>query len=369
MLPRHPLRDRFVTRLDEHLRRDLAVPEGARLRPAFSAGPDSTALVAALAALAPVRGFRVEAVHVHHGLQRQADAWAEQARATAERLGVGFRLLAWEGTPGAGESEEAAARRARYGLLERSMDAGDWVMTAHHADDQAETVLLYLTRGAGLDGLSGIERRRAFGAGWLARPLLPFRRAELAAWVEGLGLATVSDPGNRDPRFARARVRDRLLPCLAEAMGGEVSASVARSADLLQDAREVLEGAVEERLAALWRAGAPPALAAAGLAALPAGEGRLVLRAALRRAGQAPPAREALDRALRLAARDEAAGRIEWQGGGAERRGGWLWLTEAALPAADGDSILAGEGGTAGDRGTAPEQGPRAGERGQRDGE
>jgi len=326
MLPRHPLRDRFLTRLDEHLRRDLAVPAGARLRVAFSGGVDSTALLAGLAALAPVRGFAVTAAHVHHGLQGEADAWAEAARRTAAALGVAIEVLPWSGAPETGESEEAAARRARYRLLEAALVPGDWLMTAHQADDQAETVLLYLARGAGLDGLSGIQRRRPCGPGWLARPLLPFRRAELNDFLGRCRLPAVQDPTNRDPRFARARVRGRLLPCLTEAMGAQVSPAVARSADLLQDAREVLEAGVAARLAGLWQPGPPPALDAAGLAALGAAEGRLVLREALRRAGQAPPARDQLEQARALAGRTEAAGGVAWTGGGVRRQGPLLIL-------------------------------------------
>ena len=139
------------------------LPAEARLRVAFSGGLDSTALVAALAALAPVRGFDVRAVHVHHGLQGQADEWVAATRQTAADLGVAFQVRHWEGAPAAGDSEEAAARAARYRLLEAEVAAGDWLMTAHQADDQAETVLLFLARGAGLDGLTGIEARRAFG--------------------------------------------------------------------------------------------------------------------------------------------------------------------------------------------------------------
>jgi tRNA(Ile)-lysidine synthase len=334
-LPRHPLRDRFLTRLDEHLRHGLAVSEGARLCVAFSGGGDSTAALAALAALAPVRGFRVEALHVHHGLQADADRWQAAAAATAEALGVALRVRQWHGQPETGESEEAAARRARYALLAAELGPDDRLVTAHHADDQAETVLLYLARGAGLDGLSGIARQRALGAGCLIRPLLPFRRAELTAFREACGLTAVSDPSNADPRFARARVRHRLLPCLGEAMGEAVSPAVARSADLLQDARAVLENAVAGRLDALWQAGSPPALAAADLAALDPAEGRLVLREALRRSGQGLPARDQLERARRLAARTEAAGRVDWPGGGVRRAGAWLVLDPGDL-AGDG---------------------------------
>lgn len=325
-LPRHPLRDRFLARLDEHLRRDLRVPGGARLRVAFSGGTDSTALLASLAALAPIRGYAVEAAHVHHGLQSEAEDWVAACRDTCDRLGVPLQVLHWRTGSAPGESEEAAARKARYALLEQVQGPGDWLLTAHQADDQAETVLLFLARGAGLDGLSGIQAVRPFGAGTLARPLLGTRRATLAQVVARWGLTAVSDPSNRDPARARVRARFRVLPCLAEAMGDEVPEAVARSAGHLQDAREVAAAAVEARLAELWHSGDPPGLTASGLAALSPGEGRMVLRESLRRTGLAPPTRDDLERARRLAGREEASGAVAWPGGGVRRRGEMLLL-------------------------------------------
>ncbi|MFP4559813.1 MAG: tRNA lysidine(34) synthetase TilS [Thiohalorhabdus sp.] len=339
MLPKHPLRDRFLTRLDAHLRRDLAVPEGASLRVAFSGGTDSTALLAAVAALAPVRGYRVAAVHVHHGMAADADAWAATCAATCERLGIPLEQRRWEGAVSPGESPEAAARAGRYALFEDALAPGEWLLTAHQADDQAETVLLFLARGAGLDGLAGIQRKRPFGSGWLARPLLPFTRIELEGFVAGLGLSIVADPTNRDPRLARARVRHRLLPCLEEVMGAGVAGAVTRSADLLQDARAVVEEAVAEHLGRVRPDPDRPAeLQAPALADLGPPLARHVLRAALREAALPLPERAVLEQVRDLAAADRAAGSVAWDGGAAHRSGTRLLLTaepgpqEAATP-------------------------------------
>jgi len=318
------------------LRRDLRVPGGARLRVAFSGGTDSTALLASLAALAPIRGYTVEAAHIQHGLQSEAEEWVAACRETCDRLGVSLQVLYWRVGSAAGESEEAAARKARYELLEQVQGPGDWLLTAHQADDQAETVLLFLARGAGLDGLSGIQTVRSFGPGTLARPLLGIRRATLTERIQRWGLSPISDPSNRDPARARARARYRVLPCLAEAMGEGVPEAVARSAGHLQDAREVVASAVAGRLADLWRPGNPPGLTAAGLAELGPGEGRMVLREALRRTGQAPPSRDDLERARRLAGRAEASGRVAWPGGGVRRCGGMLLLGSEATTGDEG---------------------------------
>lgn len=323
MLPERPLRDGFLNQLDSHLRRELALPSGARLCVAYSGGTDSTALLAAVAALAPIRGYTVRAVHVHHGLCPEADAWEAVCRRNCAAMGVPLETLTWTDRVASGESEEAAARRGRYDLLGTALAAGEWLLTAHQADDQAETVLLFLARGAGLDGVAGIEAKRSFAAGLLARPLLPFLRTELAAFVARCGLETVADPTNGDPRFARPRVRHALLPCLTEAMGGETVASVARSADLLQDARLVVEEVVEARLADVELA--PGVLSAPALAAESPPRGRFVLREALRRTGLPLPDRDALERARALAG-SPSDGRVEWGGARVRRRGERLLL-------------------------------------------
>jgi tRNA(Ile)-lysidine synthase len=331
MLPERPLRDGFLNQLDAHLRGELALPPGARLCVAYSGGTDSTALLAAVAALAPIRGYGVRAIHVHHGLQPEADAWEGVCRRNCTALEVSLQRLRWTEGVGPGESEEAAARRGRYELLASALVPGEWLLTAHQADDQAETLLLFLARGAGLDGLAGIEPKRSFGEGHLARPLLPFRRTELAAFVARCGLETVTDPTNSDPRFARPRVRHSLLPCLTQAMGEGAVASAARSAGLLQDARQVVEDVVTDRLAEMESV--PGMLSAAHLAAEPPARGRLVLREALRRRGLPRPDRASLERARALA-EGSAEGSVAWPGARVRRSGDRLLLTpeEGKLP-------------------------------------
>src|SRR5437763_11884254 len=205
---------------------DFFRTSGAPLAPgdgvvvAFSGGPDSTALLWGLAALAPRLSLRLFAAHLDHAMDDGSAARAAAAARLAGRLGVPFiaAVAARRDIPG-GESREAAARRVRYGFLEEVRQAAGarWVATAHHRDDQAETVLLRLLFGSGVEGLAGI-RPVQLATGAVIRPLLDAPRAELApalAAVPAAGLLPVDDPTNRDLAVPRNRVRHRLLPALA----------------------------------------------------------------------------------------------------------------------------------------------------------
>ena len=161
----------------------------------------------------------VVALHVHHGLMPEADAWEAQARAVCAQLGVPLRVKRLNGAPAAGDSVEAWARRHRYpALAEMAKAAGaSLVLLAHHAEDQAETVLLQALRGGGPAGLAAMPAQwQAHGLSW-ARPWLHLRKETLAALVRRLGLPTVQDPSNADPRFTRSRLRAQVWPVLEAA--------------------------------------------------------------------------------------------------------------------------------------------------------
>src|SRR5436305_652601 len=201
--------------LETFFRPPLSLERGDRAIVAFSGGADSTALLWGMARLAARRGAAVVAAHVDHGLDAGSAARADAAAATAERLGV---PCVRERRPvpllrAAGESVEAAARRVRYAALEavRARHGARWVATAHHRDDQAETVLLRLLYGSGLAGLAGVRPVH----GTVVRPLLGLPRAALAAAVAAAGLTAVADPTNGDLAAARNRVRHQLLPALS----------------------------------------------------------------------------------------------------------------------------------------------------------
>jgi tRNA(Ile)-lysidine synthase len=186
-----------------------------------SGGADSLALLV----LAVAAGCQVTAVHVDHGLRPGSAGEADLVARTADHFGAAFRAERVVVPPG--PNLEARARQARYAVLPPD------VLTGHTADDQAETVLLNLLRGAGLDGLAGMRRDR--------RPLLELRRAETVALCEHLGLAPLQDPTNSSATHRRNRVRHELLPLLDDIAERDVALVLARQAGLLREDAAVLD--------------------------------------------------------------------------------------------------------------------------------
>ncbi|HSW33466.1 MAG TPA: tRNA lysidine(34) synthetase TilS, partial [Steroidobacteraceae bacterium] len=185
---------------------------------AFSGGLDSTVLLAGLAGLAgrsdgdllrPLRAF-----HVDHGLHGDAAQWAEHSASVARSFGIDCEIVRVDARPGIGASPEAAARAARYGVLAERLRSGEVLLTAHHADDQLETVLLQWLRGGGLRSLAGMQPVAPFACGWHARPLLGFTRGELRDWARAAGLEWLEDPSNLDTRLDRNYLRLEVLPAL-----------------------------------------------------------------------------------------------------------------------------------------------------------
>ncbi|MBO6634572.1 tRNA lysidine(34) synthetase TilS [Parvibaculum sp.] len=211
---------------------------------AFSGGPDSLALLILAAQWARRRkGVSLHAFTVDHGLRAASAAEAKQAAALARRLGVPHRTLRWEGIKPA-SGIQAAARDARYQLLRdacQEVDAGD-LLVAHHLEDQAETFLLRLARGSGVDGLAAMPPARRLAEGGspvrLLRPLLGISQSRLAATIAKSGLVPILDPSNEDDRFDRVRAR-KALALLAPL--GLDAARLARTAGQMARAREALE--------------------------------------------------------------------------------------------------------------------------------
>ncbi len=209
---------------------------------AFSGGLDSSVLLHALAG-SPLRE-RLVAVHVHHGLQDVAKGWPAHCAAVADGLGVRFRWLRAHGGPGPAESIEAWARAARYRcLLEVARSEGACaIVTAHHADDQAETVVINLVRGSGVDGLAGIGVHTVMAGVPVLRPLLDWTRGELADLAQRWGIGWIDDPSNRDPRYLRNRIRGALARDTRDGVQGLRTAllSLARSAGHVRRQQEAL---------------------------------------------------------------------------------------------------------------------------------
>ena len=253
---------------------------------AFSGGPDSSALLAALAQLRH-RPRALRAVHVDHGLHPDSAVWAARALEIAHSLGVPCAVRRIRIERRRGESPEAAARAARYGELGAALAEGEVLLTAHHEDDQLETVLLQLLRGAGVAGLAAMPEVMRFARGWLVRPLLTRSRAQLLAWVRGSGLECLEDPSNVDERFDRNFLRQRVLPVIAKRWPA-AAATVHRSARHAAEAQRLLD---ELAQADLRTARHGEALAASALRALAIDRRRNALRFWISARGQpVPPA-------------------------------------------------------------------------------
>jgi tRNA(Ile)-lysidine synthase len=272
------------------------LPAASRYWVAYSGGMDSHVLLHALSVLAPRLDVSLQAIHVHHGLQEEADQWSERCTDFCRERQVPISVVRISAVSEKGESPEAAARDARYRALSQQMETGDILFTAHHQDDQAETVLLQLLRGSGPSGLAAMTGLMEFAPGYLARPLLEFPREQLAAYAQEQGLTWVEDASNRDTSFDRNFLRQRVMPVLKErwpALGRTFS----RSARHCGEAQQLIDTLANQALAGLLDANGN-GLDLDGLAALPSAEARAVLRAWIRSSGHTLPDTARLDRIL-----------------------------------------------------------------------
>ena len=307
--------------------RSLGCPRGTTVVVGFSGGADSLALAAALGQIAAAGGARPFLVHVDHRLRDGSASEQHAAGALAAALALPFRGVRLRGDvrlihPGVGVEE--AARRERYAALAgvAAEFGGAPLALAHHEEDQAETVLLHLLRGAGLAGAVGMAERSALTVPWwdggtqehgvrldLWRPFLPEPRSVVRAYAAGLGLAPVDDPSNRDAAPRRNALRQEALPLL-EAIAPGAAAALARFGRLAAD-----DDAVLERVAAtaLARAATPDGgLRAVALGQEPRAVARRVVRRWLNdRARGSVPTADRVDAVLALAARGEGQRYVE----------------------------------------------------------
>lgn len=303
---------------------------------AFSGGADSTALLAALAA-APARPARLRAIYVDHQLQPDSSAWGRHCRKVAASLGVPLQVRRVRVARGRGQSLEAAARAARYGVLGGALQAGEALLTAHHQDDQLETVLLQLLRGAGVAGLAAMPACAPFARGVLVRPLIDMPRAQLRAWLRTRDLAWIEDASNADEHLDRNYLRSRVLPPIL-ARWPAAPGTVVRGARHAAEAQRMLDALGAADVA---RASHGAMLSAAVLRALPAERRRNALRFWINRSGYlAPPARRLQEICgPLLAARTDAHPLVAWPGAMVRRQGDLLSIRAHPAP-------TAGRGGT-----------------------
>jgi tRNA(Ile)-lysidine synthase len=284
----------------EPLAAALAQTAGGRLWIAYSGGLDSHVLLHAAAGLRDRLRLDLRALHVHHGLQPEADAWAAHCASVCAALDVPLEVRRVAARPAAGESPEAAARAARYAAFRALLRPGAALATAQHRDDQAETLLLALLRGAGLHGLAAMPAAADLGTGRLLRPLLHLPRAALLDYARTHGLHWIEDPSNADTTLDRNRLRHRVIPALRERWPA-LDRTLSRSAAHCAEAAALLDELADELLAGLGAAAdtgdaLPRALSVPGLRRLSAPRQRLVLRRWLLRLGFPPPDADRLRR-------------------------------------------------------------------------
>jgi len=242
----------------------------------FSGGLDSTVLLHLLAASAQARAAGLRAVHVHHGLHREADAWAAHVREVCASLDVPLSVIWVEVRRDSGHGLEGAARAARLAAFAQELQPGEVLALAHHRDDQAETFLLRALRASGPDGLAAMRPWRPFAQGRLWRPLLDIPRAALLEHAHTHGLHWIEDDSNADASLDRNFLRQCVLPALRERWP-QVDAAFARVASLQAASVELLE--VEDaRALATAQTADPRALQLALLLALPPARRARVLR-------------------------------------------------------------------------------------------
>ncbi len=302
----------------EILLRKLAALSGGAGQPkryviAFSGGLDSTVLLHALAADAGNREIPIIAVHVDHGLHEDSSDWSVHCSAVAASLGVEFISKCVLVDDKTGHGPEAAARDARYRVLESLLEDDDWLLSAHHQDDQAETLLLNLVRGSGPAGLAGIAAIRSFAAGWLVRPILDVPRDSLEEYARSKDLAWIDDPSNDDQQFDRNFLRHEIMPRL-ESRWPEAARRLQRSSQLASDAASLLDELAAIDAATLGNR--RDRLQIDGLNALPITRQRNVLRYAIRQLGLATPSATHVQKVLDevVAAREDAEPVVRWNG-------------------------------------------------------
>lgn len=298
----------------------------AHLCVALSGGVDSSVLLAALAEGKQTRRH-LRAIHIEHGLHPDAPRWSAHCSALAKKLDVPLEIHRIRVTRPRGTSLEENARRARYALLESLLQQDEVLLTAHHGDDQFETVLLQLLRGAGLPGLAAMADIAPFGPGWLVRPLLSRTRAEIESWARAHDLGWVEDETNTDERFDRNYLRRRVLPLLRERWPG-AAAAVARSARHAAEAQRLLEALARADVEA---ASDGPALSVKTLRKLDADRRRNALRFWIARSGWPLPDARRLEELAGpvFEARADANPQVIWNGVIAQRHTDLLTLRAA----------------------------------------
>jgi tRNA(Ile)-lysidine synthase len=209
---------------------------------AYSGGLDSTVLLHALFKIRNKLNSEIIAAHVNHGLSKNSVNWEEHCRLNCIDLGIKYISINVDIPKIKGKSPEELARESRYKALSEIIGEGDTVLVAHHQDDQVETVLIQLLRGAGPEGLAGMPKIKSFSSGWLARPLLSFTRKQLLAYAKIYNLRWVDDESNIDTTFDRNYIRKNIIPLISErwpSASTTISRAARHQADIIKLVNEI----------------------------------------------------------------------------------------------------------------------------------
>ena len=302
------------------------LPVDAGVLVGYSGGLDSTVLLHLLAQRLPPA--RLRAIHVHHALHPDADAWAAACADACATLGLRLEIVRVRVARDAGSGPEAAARDARHAAFAAALQDGEVLALAHHRDDQAETFLLRALRASGPDGLAAMRPWRAYARGWLWRPLLDAPRAALQAFARERGLAWIEDASNTDTDLDRNFLRHRVLPLLRERWP-HADAMFARSAQLAGEATGLLD-AEDAAVLAAATTGDPATLSVPALrASAPARRARVLRRWIAHRGLPPLPANGiAAIEAQLLGAAPDATPAFAWSGARVQR---WRDLLHAGV--------------------------------------
>ncbi|TXH69343.1 MAG: tRNA lysidine(34) synthetase TilS [Thiothrix sp.] len=282
---------------------------------AYSGGLDSHVLLHACAALQAQKPehFQFAVIHIHHGLQASAEAWAVHAQQVCASLNLPLKIIYLNLQPVRGESLEAIARHARYQAFSSCLAANEMLLTAHHQDDQAETFLLNAMRGSGGAGLAAMPTVRSLGLAQLGRPLLAFSRAQLEAYAASYQLDYVDDPTNADTQFDRNYLRHEILPRL-QTRWPAVKQTLSRVAMWQAEQQQVLEQLLSRELLG-FMGSRPHTLSAQTLQTVDVFMQKALIRYWLQHLGFALPAAKKLQHILSdvLAASPDASPCVSWQ--------------------------------------------------------
>ena len=301
---------------------------------AYSGGLDSHVLLHKLSQL-PKSEKEVRAIHVNHGLQEGAQDWVQHCLKTCEALGIKLDVISLNLKISKGKSLEEVARRERYRALHQSLKENESLLTAHHQNDQAETFLLQLFRGAGVEGLSSMPVTRLFGPKdskrQLLRPLLSYSRESLESYAKQYQLNIVEDPSNSDETFDRNYLRQTIIPDLRTHWVG-VEKSISRAASIQSEARGILNEVAERELKKVYDS-KKKALSISNIKKLTKAKQKLVLRYWIAESGFSYPSEKKLQHLFSdvIEANVDTQPLLEWQGVQLRRFQDNLYISEPLL--------------------------------------